>query len=138
MCRASLAIIQITEGNEFLDAQLIEEIEMLHNRVVTGLGDPKRLILLFVLAGKSRNVTELSAELDIPQPTLSRHLSILRQRSLVKIQREGTAVYYSLTDHRIIEALDLLRALMRDQVLTQAHLADFTALDAQCAQPKHE
>jgi ArsR family transcriptional regulator len=121
-----------------LDTQLIEEIEMLHNRVCTALGDPKRLMLLYVLAGKPRNVTELAAELDIPQPTLSRHLAILRERSLVKTHREGTSVYYALTDHRVIDALDLLRALLRDQVLSQAHLADFTALDARRAQSNDE
>ncbi len=114
-----------------MDTQLIEEIEMLHSRVCTALGDPKRLMLLYTLAIKPRNVTELAAELDIPQPTLSRHLSILRERSLVKAQREGTSVYYSLTDHRVIDALDLLRALVRDRILAQAHLADFAALDAQ-------
>ena len=121
-----------------MDAELIAEIEMLHNRVCTALGDPKRLMLLYVLAGSPRNVTELSAELDIPQPTLSRHLSILRERLLVKTHRQGTSVYYSLADQRIVEALDLLRAVVRDSVLAQAHLADFSALDAQRAQSKEE
>lgn len=121
-----------------MDPQLIDEIEMLHNQVCTALGDPKRLMLLYILAGKSRNVSELAAELNIPQPTLSRHLAILRERSLVKAQREGTAVYYSLTDHRVIEALDLLRTLVRDRIVAQAHLADFTALDAQRAQDDEE
>ena len=121
-----------------MDTQFIEEIEMLHNRVCTALGDPKRLMLLYILAGKPRNVTELAAELDIPQPTLSRHLSILRERALVKTQREGTSVYYSLADRRVIDALDLLRSLVRDQALAQAHLADFTALDAQRAQSNEE
>ncbi len=121
-----------------MDSQLIEEIDMLHDRVCTALGDPKRVMLLYVLDGKPRNVTELAAELDIPQPTLSRHLSILRERSLVKTQREGTSIYYSLADHRVIDALDLLRALVRDRALEQAHLADFSALDAQRAQSDEE
>ena len=114
-----------------MNTKLIDEIERLNNRVCNALGDPTRLMLLYTLAGKPRNVTELAAELGIPQPTVSRHLSILRQRSLVTTRREGTSVYYALTDHRVIEALDLLRALVHDQVLAQAHLADFIALDTQ-------
>lgn len=121
-----------------MDTHLADEIEMLHNRVCTALGDPKRVMLLYILAGKPRNVTELAAELDVPQPTLSRHLSVLRERSLVKAQREGTSVYYSLADQRMIDALDLLRALVRDQVHAEAHLADFAALDAQRAQSDEE
>ena len=116
-----------------MDTQLAEEIDMLHNRVCTALGDSKRVMLLYILDGKPRNVTELAAELDVPQPTLSRHLSVLRERSLVKAHREGTSIYYSLADHRVIDALDLLRGLLRDQTRAQAHLADFAALDAQRA-----
>ena len=111
---------------------------MLHNRVCTALGDPKRVMLLYILAGKPRNVTELAAELAIPQPTVSRHLSVLRERSLVKTHREGTSVIYALGDPRVIEALDLLRALVRDQAHAQAHLADFAALDAQRSQSNEE
>jgi ArsR family transcriptional regulator len=114
-----------------LDTKLAEELEMLHSRICIALGDPKRLLLLYTLASKSHNVTELAAELDMPQSTLSRHLTILRERSLVKAQREGTAVYYSLADARVIAALDLLRALLRDGILAQAQLADFAALEAQ-------
>ena len=121
-----------------MDTQLVEEIEMLHNRVCTALGDPKRVMLLYTLAGKPHNVGELAVELDIPQPTVSRHLSVLRERSLVKTQRDGTSVVYSLADHRVIEALDLLRALVRDQAHAQAHLSDFAALDAQVSQSNEE
>lgn len=117
-----------------MDRQLALEIEMLHSQVCVALGDPKRLMLMYILAGKPRNVTELAAELDIPQPTLSRHLAVLRERSLVKTKREGTAVYYSLADHRIIDALDILRTLVHDRIAAQASLADFAALDARQAQ----
>ena len=117
-----------------MDRQLAAEIEMLHAQVCFALGDPKRLMLLYVLSVKPHNVSELAAELDIPQPTLSRHLTILRERSLVKADRHGNSVVYSLEDYRVIEALDLLRALLRDRILNQAHLADFNALDAQRSQ----
>jgi ArsR family transcriptional regulator len=48
------------------------------------------------------------------QPTTSRHLKILRDRGLVAPTRAGANVIYSLTDTRLIDALDLLRAVMRD------------------------
>jgi DNA-binding transcriptional ArsR family regulator len=113
-----------------MESQLAREIDMLYNQVCHALGDPKRLMILYVLDRKPYSVTELAAELDTPQPTISRHLKILRERALVETQREGASVYYSLADKRMIKALDLMRGMVRDRILAQASLADFAALDA--------
>ncbi len=113
-----------------MESQLAREIDMLYNQVCHALGDPKRLMILYILDRRPYSVTELAAELDIPQPTVSRHLKILRERSLVETERDGASVYYSLADKRMIKALDLMRAMVRDRILAQASLADFTALDA--------
>jgi len=51
--------------------------------------------------------------LNISEPT-SRHLKVLRERSMVNHERDGVHVYYSLADQRIIEALDLLRSEHED------------------------
>ncbi len=112
-----------------MDKQLVKEIELLHEQVCLALGDPTRLLILYALSKQPRYVSELAAELDIPQPTVSRHLKILRERALVETTRDGSAVYYALTDDRIIQSLDLLRGLLRDRVLKQAHLVEFHALD---------
>jgi DNA-binding transcriptional ArsR family regulator len=54
-------------------------------------------------------------------------LKVLRERSLVTGERDGTAIYYSLTDRRIIEALDLLRAVLHKTLAQQVELIE--ALD---------
>ena len=112
-----------------MDAQLAQEIDLLYNRICHALGDPKRLLILYALARQPRYVSELAEELNIPQPTVSRHLKVLRERCLVAASREGAAVYYALVDERVIQALDLLRAVVRDRLLEQARLAEFAALD---------
>jgi len=68
------------------------------------------------------NVTELTNELDIPQPTTSRHLKILRERGLVYTERQGTVITYHLTDNRIIQAMDLLRSAMKDRLAEKTSL----------------
>ncbi len=95
-------------------ARLEQEMKLLHSHVCEGLGDPKRVLILYLLADHPRNVTELSNALNIPQPTASHHLKVLRDRGLVRSEREGTSVYYSLTDHRIIAALDIMREMLAD------------------------
>jgi ArsR family transcriptional regulator len=79
-------------------------------------------LILYALNEKSQNVTELTNELGIPQPTTSRHLKVLRERGLVYTQRQGTVITYHLTDRRIIQAMDLLRSAMRDRLTQQANL----------------
>lgn len=107
-----------------MDELLVQEIELLYSRVCHALGDPKRLMILYALSQGPRYVGELATELDLPQPTVSRHLKILRDRCLVTASREGTAVSYSLTDERVIQALDLLRGVLRDRIMEQARLVE--------------
>jgi ArsR family transcriptional regulator len=106
-----------------MDENLELEVNLLHAHVCQALADPKRILILYALAAKPQYVSELADSLDIPQPTVSRHLKVLRERSLVESERDGAAVYYSLTDQRVIEALDLLRAVLADVLTQQAQLA---------------
>jgi len=103
---------------------LKQEIIQLEADFCSALSDPIRILTLYALSEKSMNVTELTNELNIPQPTTSRHLKVLRERGLVQTTRHGTTISYQLTDTRLIEALDLLRAVMRERLLYQASLAD--------------
>ena len=103
-----------------VSATLIQEITQLHADFCSALADSTRLILLYALAENPRNVTELTDELGHPQPTISRHLKILRERGLVIATRQGTTVQYALADNRVIEALDILRTIMRDGIQKRA------------------
>jgi len=102
---------------------LRDEINRLHAHVCSGLADPIRILSLYSLAETKFNVTELSKTLDIPQPTVSRHLKVLRDRNMVRADRDGQSVFYSLSDHRIIEALDLLRGVLAGRLENQGILA---------------
>jgi ArsR family transcriptional regulator len=106
-----------------MDSELVRELHLLHERVCDALGSPVRLMIFYALRNQPRYVSDLAAELSLPQPTVSRHLKILRDRGLVITQREGPAVYYALADVRVLEALDLMRGVMRDRILKQAAIA---------------
>jgi ArsR family transcriptional regulator len=72
------------------------------------LADPKRIDILHALEKHPHNVNELTSELGIPQPMTSRHLKILRERGFVHSTRQGVSVIYSLSDRRVLDALELL------------------------------
>lgn len=101
---------------------LEREVNVLHAHICEGLGDPKRVLILYLLGERSHNVTELTAALGVSQPTVSHHLKILRDRGLVVAEREATTVVYSLSDRRIIEALDILRTMLADLLARRASL----------------
>ena len=106
---------------------LRQEISQLEADFCSALSDPTRILLLYALSVGPRNVTEQTAELGVPQPTTSRHLKVLRDRGLVQTTRQGTTVTYSLADPRLVQALDLLRAVMRERIEYRASLV--TELD---------
>jgi ArsR family transcriptional regulator len=107
-----------------MNSTLETEVLQLHAEICGGLADANRIMILYALSGGSKNVTEICNALKMPQPSVSRHLKILRERRMVTTERKGTIVQYSLADKRLIEALDLLRSVLRDGLAKRAELVD--------------
>ena len=101
---------------------LKQEIIQLQADFCAALSDPTRILILYALNERSLNVTELTNELALPQPTISRHLKVLRERRLVFTERQGTVITYHLADRRVIQAMDLLRSAMRDRLTQTASI----------------
>lgn len=59
-------------------------------------GEPARLRILNLLRGGTRCVCDVQGLLGLPQPTVSRHLAALRHAGLVRDERRGPRVLYSL------------------------------------------
>jgi DNA-binding transcriptional ArsR family regulator len=60
------------------------------------LGDETRQGILVLLSRKPRSVNEIVARFDLTQPTISRHLSVLRQAGLVTATRSRQRMIYEL------------------------------------------
>ena len=105
-----------------LTQTLTQEVSQLEANLCSAFSDPTRILILYALNEQALNVTELALELGITQSTTSRHLKILRDHGLVSTSRQGASVTYELIDHRLIEALDILRAILRDTITRKASL----------------
>lgn len=105
-----------------MSSSLETEVTQLHAEICAGLADPSRILILYALFDGPRNVTEICNALEMPQPSVSRHLKILRERRMVTTERQGAVIQYSLADERLVEALDLLRAVLRDGLARRAEL----------------
>ncbi len=61
----------------------------------------ERLLILFSLAEGEKYVTQISERLEIKQARISQRLIFLKAAGLVRAQRQGTKVYYSIPDEKI-------------------------------------
>lgn len=86
--------------------------------------DPTRLMIINELREGEKQVGDLAQILHISQAMLSRHLAILRERGVAVARREGTNVYYSLTNPRICEACDLVHEILLKHVEKNKELAE--------------
>jgi DNA-binding transcriptional ArsR family regulator len=77
------------------------------------LADPKRLCVLESLAIGELSVSDLSNRVGCQVPNMSQHLAVLRAAGLVTTRREGSTVFYRLTDPRVLEAFQLLQSIAR-------------------------
>ena len=103
-------------GEAEISDQIRSEMEELVANMCMALNDPKRLMVLWALSSEPRSVSELSAILSSPASNVSQHLAILRARGLVDTERRGNSVFYHLRHPRIIEAIDILRMVLKDEV----------------------
>ena len=67
-----------------------------------------RLMILCHLASGEKSVTELEDLLSARQAAVSQQLSRLRLEGLVSPRREGKAIYYSLTDDRARQIIEVV------------------------------
>ncbi len=100
------------------------ELYKLKAELCKTLSDPKRLIIISELRTGDKLVGDLAKTLEVPQAIISRHLTVLRNRGVVSPRREGTNVYYSLTDPRIAEACDLVHEVLINQITKNRELAE--------------
>lgn len=82
------------------------------------LSDPTRLRIIQLLAEhESLCVCDLTTRLDLPQPTISRHLNQLKARHLVTSTRRGTWMWYALDRSLPNWCQQVIAALPREQTL---------------------
>lgn len=93
-----------------------KKIFEMHAELCKVFSNPKRLEILNMLRNREKTVSELVKLVDISQTNLSQHLAILRQRGVVTTRKEGTNIYYSIADPKIIQACDLMRSVLLEQL----------------------
>jgi ArsR family transcriptional regulator len=88
-----------------LDHRLLEEAA----EMIRVLGHPVRLRIVECLEVSERIVSELVAELRVPQAIVSQQLAKMRSAGIVACRRDGNNVWYRVADDRVVRMLGCLR-----------------------------
>jgi ArsR family transcriptional regulator len=84
----------------------------LHAEICKVLTDPKRLMILDGLRSGDRSVGQLAELIGVTLANASQHLAVLRSAGLVDGRRSGTTVVYRLAEPAIVEACDVIHAIV--------------------------
>lgn len=77
------------------------------------LADPTRRKILELLKKRDMNAGEIAAEFNMTKPSISNHLSILKQADLVDSEKQGQNVMYSIKTSVIEDMLSTLSNLTK-------------------------
>ena len=105
------------------------------SRVIRVLGHPLRLRILNVLEGAERNVTQLVIATGVSQAAVSQQLRILRAEGVVDDRREGSRVFYRITEPKVSKILDCIRTCDVPEILAFADDGEFGRRGLRIAQP---
>lgn len=86
------------------------------------LGHAIRLRIIHSLKNGPKSVNELASLLLTSQPTISRHLSVLRTTGLLTAQRKGTEVFYEITNAKVVEVCEMMRSILAEREAMQLNL----------------
>ena len=78
-------------------------------RRIKALADENRLAILLALQQGEKCGCVLLEELNISQPTLSHHMKLLCDASVVQGRKEGKWVHYSIDPEGAMKAVELMK-----------------------------
>jgi ArsR family transcriptional regulator, virulence genes transcriptional regulator len=96
----------------------------LHASICQTLSNPKRLEVIDRLRDGELPVTKLAEATNISQANLSQHLAIMREKGILIARRDGSNVFYRLSNPKITQACDLMRQVLLEHLEADADLVE--------------
>ncbi len=95
------------------------KIENMQAELYKAISHPTRLDILNLLRDGEKCVCEIFPALDIGQPNVSRHLSVLKKEGLVSSRKEGLKVIYRVNNPAIFQLIDLTTDILKEHWQTR-------------------
>ena len=77
--------------------------------MLKAMSNVNRLLILCHLGQQEMSVSELNAQIDLSQSSLSQHLARLRSDGLVETRRESQTIYYRIANPSVVTLIKCLQ-----------------------------
>lgn len=98
------------------DPDPLADVYARHAEMCKVFSHPLRLQILNTLRDKEMSVSDLAHWLGVAMGNLSQHLNMMKQRRVLVTRKEANNVYYRLANPKILEAFDLIREILFEQM----------------------
>lgn len=93
-----------------------------HAEMCKVFASPTRLAIINTLREGEMNVGDLARRLGVAKANLSQHLAIMRGQGILAARKEGNHVFYRLANPKLLQACDLLREILIEQIRAESAL----------------
>ena len=87
-----------------------------HAEMCKVFSHPTRLMILNVLREEEMTVAAIADKLGIVMGTISPHLLMMKRQRVLVSRKQGNQVFYRLANPRMLQAFDLIRELLYEQM----------------------
>lgn len=84
--------------------KLAKEMSVILKRIA----NPTRLMILCQIVENDKNVSEILEHVEVSQSALSQHLTLMKKYKIIKDEKRGKFVFYSIKDQKIKKILGSL------------------------------
>ena len=93
-----------------------KRIYKMHSEMCKVFTSAVRVEILHLLRDGKKTVSELVELTDLNQPNISQHLYVMKEKKIVKAEKQGNKVYYSLANPKTSKVVDLMVEILQDQI----------------------
>ena len=94
----------------------MEKIYELQADICKIFANAKRMEIINVLKDREVSASDLIEKIGLSKANLSQHMGVLRSKGVVLARREGLSIFYRIANPKIIQACDLMREVLLEQL----------------------
>ena len=94
----------------------MEKIFELQADICKIFSNAKRMEIINILKGREVSASDLIERIGLSKANLSQHMGVLRSKGVVLARREGLSIFYRIANPKIIQACDLMREVLLEQL----------------------
>ena len=95
----------------------MESILKLQADICKIFANDKRLEIINLLKDTEKSNSELVQKTGLSKVTISQHVNVLKSKGVIVVRREGVQLYYRIANPKIIQACNLMREVLVEQLL---------------------